>query len=62
MPYIRKTQDEFEIQGYYSPQYGFEMVTAEDNWKDAKATRKEYRENEPGVSFRIVKKRVRLEA
>ena len=62
MAYIRKTVDEYEIQGYYGPQYGYEMVTVEETYKDAKAQLKCYRENEPGVSFRIVKKRVKKEA
>lgn len=61
MPYIRKTYDEYEIQGYYGPQYGYEAVTTEETWKDAKAQLKCYRENERGVPFRIVKKRVRKE-
>jgi len=59
--YIRKTTDEFEIQGNYGDTYGFEMVATEDNWKQAKQTIKEYRENEIGISFRIVKKRVKKE-
>ena len=62
MAYQRKTQDEFEIQGWYSPQYGFEMVTCEESWREAKVQIKCYRENEVGVSFRIVKKRVAKEA
>ena len=60
MAYIRKTKDEFEIQGWYSPQCGFEMVTCEESWKDAKLQIKCCRENEVGVPFRIVKKRVKL--
>lgn len=59
MAYKRKTEDEYEIQGYYSE--GWEMVTTETTWPAAKAQRKTYRENEPGVSFRIVKKRVKIE-
>ncbi len=57
--YIRKTADEYEIQGYYGATYGYECVTTEETYKAAKEQIKCYRENEPGVSFRIVKKRVR---
>jgi hypothetical protein len=59
--YIRKTKDEFEIQGYYSDQYGWEMVTAEETWKAAKEMLKCYRDNEPGIPFRIKKVRVKKE-
>ncbi len=55
MAYIRKTIDEYEIQGNYG--LGWECVTTEDTWKDAKAQVKCYRENE-SYSFRIRKKRV----
>lgn len=61
MPYVRKTSDLWEIQGYYTPQYGWEAVTAEETFKEAKERIKEYRENEPGVSFRLKKKRVKIE-
>ena len=56
--YKRKTIDTYEVQGYYDSQY--EMVTTEETWKDAKEQLKCYRENEPGISFRIVKKRERI--
>jgi hypothetical protein len=39
----------------------WEMVTVETTWKAAKEQRKCYRENEPGVPFRIVKKRVPIQ-
>ena len=61
MPYKRKTRDEFQIHGYYGPQYGFEEVTAEDTYKEARARLKEYRENEPGVPFKIAAKRIKIE-
>lgn len=57
--YKRKTVDEYEIQGWY--QFGWEVVTTEETWSAAKAQVKCYRENEPGTSFRIVCKRVKLE-
>ena len=58
--YQRKTKDTYEVQGYYDSQYGYEEVTTEETWKDAKGMLKCYRENEPGISFRIVKKRERI--
>ena len=59
--YKRKTIDVYEIQGYYDSQYGYEMVTTEDNFKDAKIQLKCYRDNE-SVPFRIVKKREKIES
>lgn len=59
MAYIRKTYDEYEIQGFY---YGtWETVTTEETYKDAKEQLKCYNENEKNVSHRIVKKRIRKE-
>jgi hypothetical protein len=54
--YIRKTEDEYEIQGDYGQ--GWELATTEVNRPDAKDQIKIYRENEPGIPFRIVHKRV----
>ena len=59
--YKRKTRDEYQIQGYYGDTYGYEEVCSEETWSAAKQTLKDYRENEPGISFRIVKKRVKIE-
>ena len=56
---IRKTIDEFEIQGHYAA-YGWEMVTCELTRIEARARLREYRENEPGTTFRIAKKRVKI--
>lgn len=61
MTYTRKTRDEYQVQGYYGPQYGCEEVTAEETYKEAKQRLKEYRENEPGVPFKIIKKRIKIE-
>jgi DNA polymerase IIIc chi subunit len=58
MNYQRKTIDEFEIQGLYSGQW--ESVTSEDSRKEARERLKEYRENERGTAFRLVKKRVKI--
>jgi hypothetical protein len=59
MSYQRKTEDEYQIHGNYGQ--GFEEVTCETSWKAAKDTIKEYRENEPGVEFKIIKRRVKKE-
>jgi hypothetical protein len=58
--YKRKTEDEFEIHGFYK--YGWECVTTETNRKDARENIKLYRENEPSIPFKIVKKRVPINA
>lgn len=55
-PYARKTQDEYILEGYYA--HGWELLTAEESWKEIRERRKEYRENEPGTPLRIVKRRV----
>lgn len=57
----RKTRDVFEVQGNYGHGHGFECVTAEEDYFEAKARLREYRENEPGVPFRIRVKRERIE-
>jgi hypothetical protein len=59
--YIRKTEDEFEIQSW-SPQGGWELATTETSRKDAREQVKCYRENEPHIAHRIVKKRVPINA
>lgn len=58
MAYKRKTRDVYDIQGNYG--HGFETVTCEETWKDAKRAIREYRENEP-YEFRIKKTRERIE-
>jgi hypothetical protein len=57
MAYNRKTVDEFTVQGQYSD--GWEDLTSEKSRKEILARLKEYRENEPGISFRYVKRRVK---
>jgi hypothetical protein len=59
MAYQRKTTDEFEIQGDYG--YGWEMVTVESTWLEAKEQIKCYRENQP-APYRIVRKRVPIKS
>lgn len=58
--YKRSTRDEWQVQGLYSSQYGYECVDTLDTRSEAKESLKVYRENERGVSFKIVKKRVKL--
>lgn len=59
MGYKRKTEDEWAIIGHYAA--GAEEVTCEITRKAAKENLKAYRENEPGVSFTLKKRRVRIE-
>ena len=59
MAYVRKTRDEFELQGAYGQ--GWECLTTEDSMRAAIEQRKCYRENEGG-SYRIVTRRVRIDA
>ena len=50
-------QIEFDIQGNYGQ--GYETVTCEETRAEALRRLKEYRENEPGISFRLVRKTIR---
>jgi hypothetical protein len=54
--YKRKTQDEYTIQGNYGQ--GYEDVTSEDTYKEAKTRLKEYRDNEPQYSHRLIRHRI----
>ena len=55
MAYKRKTQDLFDIEGFY---YGsWEAITCEETRNEARERLKEYRENEPGTPFKIRKYR-----
>lgn len=60
MPYTRKTRDYWSVEGHYA--HGWEEVTAEDDRKQARERIKEYRENEPGTSFRLRKYREKIAA
>ena len=59
MAYVRKTIDTWEIQGLFCGSW--EMETTECSRADAKKMVKQYRENMPNVSHRIVKKREKIE-
>ncbi len=58
MAYTRKTRDEYNIEGLYC--HGWEVVCCEDTRREARERLREYRENEPGMAFRIKKARVKL--
>lgn len=51
MPYTRKTSDEWRVLGDYG--HGFEEVTAATSWKAARGHLREYRDNEPGIAFKV---------
>lgn len=57
-PYVRKTQDEYVLQGRYG--HGWEDLTAESSWREIRARRREYQENEPGTPLKIVTRRIPL--
>lgn len=57
MAYVRKTRDVYHVQVNYG--WGFETVTYEDTWKDAKAMARDYRDNEP-YPVRVVKRREKI--
>lgn len=59
-PYKRKTTDEWNIQGRYGSRYGWEDVSAYDNWREAREDLKAYRENEPEYPHRLTKRRIKI--
>jgi len=61
MAYKRKTEDEYTVQGNYNYGDGWENLTSETTRKEAKERLKEYRENEPQYSHKLIKRRVRME-
>lgn len=58
--YVRYYREEweYEIQGFYSKEYGYECVTTETTILAAREQLACYRENDPGISFRMKKVRV----
>lgn len=60
MTYKRKTYDEYQVHGDYGYGLGFEEVCAENTFRAARQRLKEYRENERGISFKIVKRRIKI--
>lgn len=61
MAYKRKTRDEFEIQGYYAPEIGWECICTVDTRIEARTQLKDYNMNEPMYPHRIKKRRVKIE-
>lgn len=57
MAYTRKTVDVFDIEQYTGRQYGWEVVTSEENRREARERIKEYRANQPEYPVRIRKHR-----
>lgn len=55
----RKTEDQYEIQQYTGPTYGWECVNTETTYRAAKTSITEYRENSPG-EYRIRHKLVKI--
>lgn len=60
MTYKRKTVDEWHIQANYGYGHGWETVAVEATFKEAKAQKKCYLENDPRA-YKIVYKRVKIE-
>ena len=47
----------FILQGNYGYGHGFEDLTASESWKEIRENRKEYRENSPEGSYKIIRRR-----
>jgi len=59
MKYQRKTRDYWDIEQFICGLW--EAVNAEETWKDARRSLKEYRENQPEYPVRARRKRERIE-
>lgn len=59
---VAKTKLVHIVQGNYGYGHGWEDVTAEDTRKEAMARIREYRENEHGIPFRLIRRREKIEA
>ena len=59
MAYKRRTRDEYELYGWYDGEWSY--VLTEDSLSLIKKHRREYIENEPGVPFKIIKRRIPLD-
>ena len=57
---VPKTKILYVVQGNYGYGHGWEDVTAEETSKEAKVRLREYRENERGVPFRMIRRRERI--
>lgn len=59
MAYVRKTRDEYDLQGNYGE--GWETLTCESTYREAVQRRKEYRENGDFAPMRIKALRVPID-
>ena len=59
--YKRKTYDEYQILGNYGYGHGYEYLIAYETYKEAKECLKLYRENEIGIPFKVIKKRIKID-
>jgi hypothetical protein len=59
---VPKTRLIWVVQGNYGYGSGWEDVTAEESSKEIRERIREYRENEPGVPFRLRRRRERIVA
>jgi hypothetical protein len=59
---VAKTKLLWIVQGNYGYGQGWEDVTAEENSKEARDRIREYRENERGVPFRLIRRREKIAA
>lgn len=61
MAYIRKTRDEYVLQQNWGYGYGWEDIVTYDDYAEARADKKAYLENQPGVPTRLITRRVKIE-
>ena len=61
MAYKRKTYDEFQLLGNWGYGDRWEYILAEDTLAEVKKRRKEYLENDPFATYKIVKRRIKIE-
>jgi hypothetical protein len=59
---VPKTRLIWVVQGNYGYGHGWEDVTAAETWKEAKGYLRDYRENERGVPFRVIRRREKIAA
>ena len=57
---VPKTEALWIVQGNYGYGHGWEDVTAAKTWKEAKGYLRDYRENERGVPFRVIRRREKI--
>jgi hypothetical protein len=61
MVYKRKTKDEWQLHINYGYGDGFEHEVSEETLKEIKLRSKEYQENCPQYTRKIIRKRVKLD-